>query len=157
MGWEDGYDEFDWEEDEEANLEEALSEMSNSIIHVDEKLIYRQAGIILKTFYDKFGYSLRPEIESKTFIVSLERGYVAGHFVPVKFNSRQKYYTLIFNPQYKNILGGYQYSLDFTNGFYDSEGGESDAEHIELLMLSNNIKCVEDALINHWIVEEMIS
>jgi len=159
MGWEDEYEEPEWEEepDEAAqNLEEALSEITNSIIHVDEKVIYSQIGEILKSFYEKFGYSLKPELESKTFIVSDKRGYVAAHLAPAKYNSREKYYTLTYNPDYKKVPEGFLYSLDFTNGFYNSEGGESDAFYMEVLIFANNSQSVVDAIINHWIAEETI-
>jgi len=156
--WEDNEEMDNWEdfdpEDLDVDFDDLDELVENVVIHANAKLIYPQVTEILEAFYEKFGYSLRSEVESKTFIVSYERGYLAAYFTPVEYNRTEKYYTLVFNPNYKSFAEGWQYSLDFTDSFLDESGAESMEATCETLIYGQNIQTIIDEMINHWKSQE---
>lgn len=158
MGWEDNYDEEDYDPLDDLNdledYDEMIYELTRSLIHVDQDAISLQVCLILEKFFETFGYSLRLEIENKTFYRSLEQGYLAAHFTPAKYNRTEKYYTLYFNPNYKSYPDAYQYTLDYTDSFYDDEGEENNDADCDTINEANNIQAVVDTIVKHWKVEE---
>jgi len=147
MGWEEDYDESDSEE-------EYMQDLESCLIDVDPTAILDETTLMMEEFYKKFNYSLSPEVESKTWIVSENSGYLAAHFTPKKFNRREKYYSLIYNPKFKRCKMGYKFTLDFMNGFYDEDGNECEDGELVTIAKGNNIQCIIDTMIKHWQREE---
>jgi len=159
MGWEEDYEEFenDWDDEELGKLDELediIEDMERAILHVDIKLVEEQVCLILDSFFEKFGYSLKPEVENKTFMISYDRGYVAAYFTPVEFNKKSKYYTFVFNPDYKHFPEAYQYSLEFTDAFFDDDGEEEDDANTITIAAANNVQTISDLILRHWITQE---
>ena len=140
MGWEDSYD----------DLSPAHERLKNSIIKVDRSLVADAISILIGHFEQVFGYELQPEVESKSFLMSVEAGYIAAHLTPAKFNQTEEYYTLLHNPKFKTTPKGWKYTLQFTDGLYDEAGNENDEGEFVVLISSNNIDGLKSALESHW-------
>ena len=149
MGWEEDYEDKDWGLDD-------LNEIDPTIKHVDKHIMEERVAPLLQQFHDKFGYGLLSEIPSKTVQFNLDRGYIAAHFTPIDFNSKLKYYTLMYNEDFRIFPDAFQFTLEFTDSFLMFNGQENMSPNTNTVISANNFDSIIEYLLDHWVKNETV-